>query len=86
MSGDFLAIEGASEQREAQVAEGRRIARLYTVFETDERARELLRMWDETLLNKRTLPTATHSEYAYAEAQRAFVAGIHAQIKLAGQT
>ena len=79
---DFLDI-GGKDQREANVAEGRRIASLYTVFETDDRARELLQLWDETLLNKRTATNAPHTEYAANEALRAFVHGIHVQIKLA---
>lgn len=83
MSDDFLNIEGGDRQRQAQVAEGRRIASLYTVFETDERGRELLKLWDETLLNKRTPTNAQHTEYAANEAMRAFVAGIHQQMKLA---
>ena len=83
MSTDFLDIESNDKQRQGQVDEGRRIAALYTVFEMDERGRELLRMWDETLLNRRTPTDATINTYAANEAMRAFIAGIHQQIKLA---
>ena len=83
MSTDFLDIGVGDKQRQDQVAEGRRIAALYTVFETDERGRELLRMWTETLMNKRTPTNAPHTEYSANEAVRALIAGIHQQIKLA---
>lgn len=85
MSDDFLSIDGANEQRSFQLAEGRRIALLYTVFETDQRARDLLKLWDETLLNRRTPVNAPHTEYAANEALRGFVAGIHTQIQIAKQ-
>ncbi len=44
---------------------------------------EILRHWDETLLRKRVPVNAPHTEYAFVEAQRALVQGIHDQIRLA---
>ena len=70
-----------SEQR----AEGFRIAQLYTVFETDERARRV-EDGDTALLRKRTKRQRPHTEYAANEALRAFVDGIHEQIRLAKTT
>lgn len=79
---DFLAIDSI-EQREAARAAGLEIASLYLVFKTDARARQLLEMWDVSMCRKRTSPSATHAEFAYAEAQRAFVEGIKEQIRIA---
>lgn len=59
-------------------------AQIYLLFANDERGRELLRRWDERLMNQRTPVDASLQRYAADEAVRAFVAGIHKQIKLAG--
>lgn len=83
---DWLGEQANAEAVSKQRAEGTRIAQLYTVFETDERARELLKMWDTTLLRRRTSVNAPHTEYAANEALRAFVDGIHEQLRLAKTT
>ena len=83
---DWLDESANAKAIREQRAEGFRIAQLYTVFETDERARELLKMWDTALLRKRTSVNAPHTEYAANEALRAFVDGIHEQIRLAKTT
>lgn len=80
---DFLDIGSSDQAREQQIAEGRRIASLYTVFETDERAKELLKLWDTTLRRKRTPVNAPVTEYAANEAVRAFVEGIYTQLEIA---
>jgi len=56
-------------------------ARNYLVFVDDARGRALLQHWVETLGRKRLSPGASHPEYAYAEAQRAFVQGIEDQLR-----
>lgn len=79
---DFLDISGGNDRddvRQAALA----VASLYTVFVTDERGRQLLAQWDEQLMNRRTPTNATINEYAANEALRAFVAGIHQQIRFA---
>jgi hypothetical protein len=83
---DWLGEQAAADAVREQRAEGFRIAQLYTVFETDERAREILRIWDTTLLRRRTSVNAPHTEYAANEALRAFVDGIHEQLRLAKTT
>lgn len=82
MSDDFLSLDD-DEARAAQRAAALETASLYLVFVTDERGRQLLALWDDTLGRKRLPPTASVQEFAYAEAQRAFVDGIHRQIELA---
>jgi hypothetical protein len=61
------------------------VSKLYTVFETHPVAKQLLAMWDEACLRKRTPVNATHAQYAADEAIRAFVAGIHHEIAKARQ-
>jgi hypothetical protein len=82
MTEDFLDIDGA-EQREKIEQAAHEVASHYVVFVTDERARKLLEMWDAALLNRRTPVDAPITQYAANEALRAFVAGIHDQIRLA---
>lgn len=79
---DWLDVEN-KDVTEKQRAEGLRIAMLYTIFETTDAGRELLALWDTALLRRRTPVNAPITEYAANEALRAFVAGIHDQIKLA---
>lgn len=43
----------------------------------------LLKHWTETYARKRTPVNAPHTEYAANEAVRAFIEGIHDQIRLA---
>jgi hypothetical protein len=67
------------EQQEAALA----FAQNYLVFVDDARGRALLDHWRETLSRKRVGPAASVQEYAYAEAQRAFVLGIEEQLRFA---
>lgn len=80
---DFLGEAAAVKSREEQRSEGLRIASLYTVFETDERGRELLSLWTREVRGRRTPVNAPISQYAANEALRQFVDGIHEQISLA---
>lgn len=58
-------------------------AKMYTaLFEHNPLGRQLLEHWTTTLANKRTSVNAPHTEYAANEAVRAFIQGIHDQIKL----
>jgi hypothetical protein len=43
----------------------------------------LLAHWDQVFMTKRTPVNAPHTEYAANEAMRAFIAGIHNEIKIA---
>ena len=45
-----------------------------------------MKIWDTTLLRRRTSVNAPHTEYAANEALRAFVDGIHEQLRLAKTT
>lgn len=58
-------------------------ARNYEVFVNDPRGRELLEHWNKTLLRKRTPANSSLQQYAFDEATRAFIHGIHDQIELA---
>lgn len=44
---------------------------------------QLLKHWEDSLMNKRTPVNAPLTEYAANEAVRAFIAGIKGQIKIA---
>lgn len=80
---DFLGLDADTKSKAALREQGLRIAKLYTVFQSNEQCRELLALWESTLANKRTPVNATINEYAANEALRAFVQGIHEQIRLA---
>ena len=80
---DFLDEQKGLDNKEAQHTAALEFAKLYTVFVLDERAKKILDHWDKTIRRKRTLPSASHAEFAFAEAQRAFVEGIHEQIHFA---
>lgn len=67
------------EQKDAAVA----FAQNYLVFADDARGRALLQHWQEMLSRKRVGPGASIQEFAYAEAQRAFILGIEEQLRFA---
>lgn len=72
-----------SEAEADNVAEGKRLLGLYSVFETDPRAKELLKLWTDGIESQDVPPDSSLAKYAYYEARRAFVRGIHRQVKLA---
>lgn len=74
---DETSVEAARAQNEQNYLQ---TARLYLVFENHPVAKQLLAMWDERILHKRTPVDAPLTRYAADEAIRAFVAGIHIQI------
>ena len=77
-------LEGnPDEKREQLKIKAIEFAKNYTIFETDERGRELLEHWKKTLLLKRTPVDASHAEYAADEAVRGFIGGILKQLELA---
>lgn len=69
----------APEQKSAAIE----FAQNYLVFTDDARGRALLDHWRDTLARKRVGPAASIQEYAYAEAQRAFILGIEEQLRFA---
>lgn len=77
---DFLDIAKPDQKN---IDEHRRLLSLYSVFETDVRARELLALWTDQIEAQDVPPDSSIAKYAYYEARRAFVRGIHRQIKLA---
>lgn len=74
---DPAAMEIARAQAEQKMLE---VSRLYLIFETHPVAKQLLEMWEEACLNKRTPVEASINRYAADEAVRAHVAGIRLQI------
>ncbi len=78
--------EKSSETARAQLEQkAREASRLYMVFEQHPVAKQLLAMWEEACLHKRTATNAPHTQYAADEAVRGFVSGIRRQIELAKQ-
>jgi len=78
---DNDAVEQARSEQEALRVEFAQ--NHYSIFESDPRARALLAQWDAGLYRKRTPVDATLQRYAADEAVRAFIAGIHEQIRIA---
>ena len=79
---DFLSLKdpAASERHAA----ARSYAHRYVeTFVNNPAGAQLLADWDQRLGQKRVPVNAPHTEYAAIEAGRAFIADIHAQIKLA---
>ena len=61
-------------------------AKLYVeVFVRNEAGRKLLEQWTTGFAKKRTPVNAPHTEYAANEAVRAFIEGIHDQIRFASK-
>jgi len=81
LSDDFLGAGDAARQQNLNNA--LEVAKLYTVFVTDDRAKQLLELWERTLARKRTTPGSPIDVYAQNEALRAFVEGIRDQIAFA---
>lgn len=79
--GDWLTGE-TDQARAALQQKAVEEAQIYLLF-TEERGRELLRRWDERLMNVRTPVESSIQKYAADEAVRDFVRGIHRQIELA---
>lgn len=79
---DEAGVPQAPEVALARRVKAREFAQLYQVFVDDERGRRLLAAWHQTLEDRTVNPAASHAEYAYYEAQRAFVRGIQRQIAL----
>jgi hypothetical protein len=70
--------------RQAEMAAKEKdFADLYLVFEDNPRGRALLEHLDNVYLHKRTPYGSSLDQYGGDEAVRAFIAGIHAQIKKA---
>ena len=77
-------FEGNVEKERGELRnKGLERARLYNVFVDTPRAVELLRHWEETLVEKQTPVESTLQRYAADEAVRDFVRGIKRQIKMA---
>lgn len=74
---DETALESERAQAEQKFLD---VSRLYLVFETHPIAKQLLEMWTEACLKKRTPVESSLTRYAADEAVRDFVAGIHRQI------
>lgn len=73
--------DAETEAARAQIEQkGLEVSRLYMVFETHPQAKQLLAMWEEACLRKRTPINAPHTQYAADEAIRSFVAGIRNEI------
>lgn len=84
MISEFDQEETPSDPNAATRAAALEFAQQYAaVFVHNPVGAALLRHWDETLLRKRVPMNAPHTEYAAVEAQRAFVAGIYDQIRIA---
>lgn len=84
MNEDWLDPDAGAAQ-EAQRVAALETASLYLVFQTDERGRQLLALWDRQLRRRRTPVDASIQQYAANEALRAFVEGIYDQIEMAKQ-
>lgn len=80
---DWLDSDAAPAARAELQAKHVEFAQLYLVFEQDSRARALLDHWDKAMLRKRTPVGASLQQYAADEAVRAFVSGIHEQLRVA---
>jgi hypothetical protein len=80
---DWLNDESVAAARAAGESLRVEFARNYQVFETEPRAAALLKHWDATILRRRTPVGASIQQYAADEAIRAFVAGIHDQLRIA---
>jgi hypothetical protein len=80
---DWLDDESVAASRTARNEQRVEFARNYLVFETDARARALLEHWDATVLRRRTPVGASLQQYAADEAIRAFVGGIHDELRIA---
>lgn len=81
---DWLDNESIARAREDQQVKRVEFAQNhYAIFESDPRARALLAHWDAAMYRKRTPPGASIQQYAADEAVRAFIAGIHEEIRIA---
>jgi hypothetical protein len=80
---DWLDDEAVAAARDAREVLSVEFARNYQVFESEPRAAALLKHWDATILRRRTPVGASIQQYAADEAIRAFVAGIHDQLRIA---
>jgi catechol-2,3-dioxygenase len=78
---DFLSLAPAS--MEAQRVKAVEHAKLYHATFSSPTGKKLLEDWTHAFMEKRVPVNAPHTEYAAVEAVRAFIAGIHQQIKLA---
>lgn len=84
MSSIFDEPETTTETQESLKRKALDFANNYVaLFVHNPTGRLLLDHWTETVMNKQTPVNAPHTEYAFNEAQRAFIRGIHSQIKLA---
>ncbi len=80
---DWLDNESVDAHRADMAAKRVEFAQNYLVFESDSRARALLANWTDKVLHRRTPVTASVQQYAADEAVRAFVAGIHEELRIA---
>ena len=77
-------LEGdTEEQREELKSKALETAQLYLVFEEAPRARQLLKDWEERLVNVETPDESSLQKFAADNALRKFVVGIKRQIKFA---
>ena len=77
-------LEGDIEQKRAeQHAQAVEFAKTYEIFVDTPRGQELLRVWEESILNLSTPIDSSVQKYAADEAVRDFIRGIKRQIKLA---
>jgi hypothetical protein len=78
------AWEGPSDEEREKLQDAElEFAKLYLVFELDERARALFQHWDDVYARKQTPVNATINEYVANETMRVFLQKIREQIKLA---
>jgi hypothetical protein len=77
-------LEGVSDEaRKEQYNKAIEFARMYQVFETDERGKALYEHWRKTILERPTPTESSLQRYAADNAMREFVINIGRQIALA---
>ena len=77
-------LEGDVEQRKAeQKILALETAKMYEVFVDTPRAKEILDLWEATIVNVTTPVESSIQKYAADNALRDFVQGIRRQIKMA---
>lgn len=82
-SDDFMGEDAAEQTRVAQQDKALEFAQQHLFFITDPRAAALLKLWKDTVVNRRVPPGSPLDAYAAAEAVRAFVTEIERQVETA---
>ena len=82
-SDDFIGQDAQAAARIAQADKALEFAQMHLFFDTDPRAKMLLKFWKDNLVNRRIPPGSPLDAYAAAEAVRAFIAEIERQVEVA---